>query len=294
MPIAGGMAPTGVAISEAPGSVTRPDIGPYAASQATADIPVDACAPRTAAERARPFAASGDVSVAGLSRLLNGTWVRRLTIDGVPIQTNSYLYVDIADGRGRRGKALMIDRINQGWDRSAAIPVAPAPSAGAATPAALQPATTGVLWSVSLRAAAGGPGARGVTLELAGDYRGTGADYPRGGFHFTESGTFYRAGNRYVTPRGWRAPPQASDTAATAPGSTVSKTATADAAYQVTIDAGTGPSTPATLTFANCHERVIDRYDKLSDDAPHVEGRSLTVAWSAALAAGLFRGVPAR
>lgn len=257
-------------------------ISPAGENQAPRGLAVDACAAQADAAGAAlgpvSGATSGNVSIAALSRLLHGTWVRRLTIAGVPVQTNSYLYIDMADERGGRGRAMMIDRVNQGWDQSVPIPVAQAQPVGAATPADLQPATTGVLWSVALHAVAGG-----ARLDLAGDYRGTGPDYPSGGFRFTESGIFTRVGNRYETVRGWSAPPQASDSAAAS-----------DTSYRVRIDAGTGASARPTITFINCREAVVDRYDKLSGGTPRVEGKSLTVAWSAALAAGVFRDGPVR
>lgn len=53
----------------------------------------------------------GNLRVEDLADMLSGTWVRHLTWNGVPIETDSALYFDL---QGERPTALMYDRSNMG------------------------------------------------------------------------------------------------------------------------------------------------------------------------------------
>jgi hypothetical protein len=234
---------------------------------------------------------ASDVKVGELARLLHGTWVRRLTIQGVPVQTNSFFYFDMERPAAGRGEALMIDRINQGWDRTSPVPADAASPGPEPEPAA----TTGAYWSVSIKSGAtdpAAPGRSGAMVALAGDYRGTGEEYPRGGFRFTETGSFYRVGNSYATLRPWRAPPQAT---AAEPPAAMPRTGAAETYSKVDAvilkaPVGGARSRPPTLTFVICQDGIVDRYYKISSLTPRIDGRPLRAAWRSALASGIFEG----
>jgi hypothetical protein len=240
------------------------------------------------------------------------------------------MYFDMSGPEAGRGRALMIDRIYQGWDNLASVsgsvyakPARPATGASFAPriegeplpEAELEvPATTGAYWAVSIKPApadAASQGHSGVMLALAGDYRGTGDEYPANGFHYTETGTFYRDGPAYATLHPWRAPPQAVGAAQATPSTNAAELFTPVDAVILTVGnvdaAGNatpagGPPTPAgpdgtarpTLTFVICQDEIVDRYYKVSSATPTVQGKSLRVAWGAALAAGMFQAAPAR
>lgn len=279
---AGGLIALAVAGPAAQGAAAGDPASPHSghgqAVEAKADGP--ACPNVPLPRQSSPDATSG-ASVADLARLLHGTWVRRLTIGGAPIETNSFWYFDMSSPQAGRGQALMIDRVNQGWDALGSIAgTAVRPSeeeapAGAELEAA---ATTGAYWSVSITPApAAGRGQEGVILSLAGDYRGT-AERPDG-FRFTETGTFYRDGTGYATHAPWRAPPMAVSTAGAAPAYTPVD------AVVVDLDRSGGPM----LTFIVCQDEIVDRYYKVNSATPTVEGKSLKAAWESALASGMFK-----
>lgn len=258
-------------------------------------------------------AATADASVADFARLLHGTWVRRLTIGGVPVETNSFWYFDMSGLEAGRGQALMIDRVNQGWDDMDSVTGASVRRIEAAPPGGAEPeapATTGAYWSVSIEPApaiAASRGHKGVTLALAGDYRGTGAEYPPSGFRFVEAGTFYRDAAAYATLRPWRAPPMATEPAPATPATNAEGYTPVDAVLvQVGNSAGEAmrsgePTSSApdktarpTLTFVICQDEIVDRYYKVSGATPTVQGKSLKAAWDSALASGMFQSVPTR
>lgn len=234
------------------------------------------------------LSAPGDARVADFAHLLHGTWVRRLTIHGVPVETNSFWYFNMLDPEAGRGQSLMIDRVSQGPDKLAPRPAQVAPEA---------PATTGAYWSVSIKPAPAEPASQGhpgVTLALAGDYHGTGNDYPPNGFRFTETGTFYRHGTAYTTLHPWHAPPQA--TPSTGAGVPSAPDTLVDAVFITGGDAdasGRGKAAWPTLTFVACQDGVVDRYVKVDDAIPVVGGKTLKTAWDAALASGMFHAEPA-
>ena len=275
-----------------------------------------------------PLIAPTNAGVADFARLLHGTWVRRLTIRGVPVETNSFLYFDTSSPEAGQGQALMIDRTYQGWDNLASRsgsaytnPARPATKASFVRQteekglpgAELEvPATTGAYWSVSIKPAladAASQGHSGVTLALAGDYRGTGDEYPPNGFHFTETGTFYRDGPAYATLHPWRAPPQAIGAAQATPSTNDAELFSSVDAVVVTVgnvdatgnamlageptSAGSNETARPTLTFVICQDEIVDRYYKISSSTPTVQGKSLRAAWDSALASGMFQAVPA-
>jgi len=244
-----------------------------------------------------PLIAPTDASVADFARLLNGAWLRRLTIGGEPVETNSFLYFDISSSEAGRGQALMIDRIDQGWDSLATAPGS-ADTIPARKAEPLAPATTGAYWSVSIKPApadAASQGHSGVTLALAGDYRGTGDDYPPNGFQFTETGTFYRDRTAYATLHPWKAPPQATASAEAPATNTAEPSSSVDAVIVEVGDADSAHATARpTLTFIICQDKIVDRYYKISNATPTVQGVPLRAAWDAAIASGIFRTLPAR
>ncbi|WP_404337973.1 hypothetical protein AB2M62_03890 [Sphingomonas sp. MMS12-HWE2-04] len=231
--------------------------------------------------------------MADLARLLHGTWVRRLTMGGAPIETNSFFYFDFPNPETGVGHALMIDHIYQGWDSISSVPGSrPAAKSGGSAAEGEAPATTGAYWSVSIRPApadAASQGHAGLTLALDGDYRGTGEEYPRSGFRFTETGTLYRDGAGYATLHPWRAPPMAVGEAQGPSGA--DRFTPVDA---VRVSPGGKAGTPPTLTYTLCQDGIVDRYYKISDAAPTVKGRPLKLAWEAALASGAFDTAPPR
>jgi hypothetical protein len=147
-----------------------------------------------------------------------------------------------------------------------------------------------------------------VTLALAGEYRGTGPEYPPNGFRFTESGTFYRDGSAYATLHPWRAPPQAMGPGeAAASAQPAEQYSPVDAVMVRTADAiavgnliRTGKPTPdpkdmalTTLTFVVCEGEIVDRYYKIDNSTPSIAGKSLKAAWDSAVASGLFQSLQA-
>ena len=270
---------------------------------------------RVCAKGARPhqaaLAAPRDASVADLAGLLHGTWLRRLTVAGEPVETNSFLYFDMSGPEAGKGQALMIDRINQGWDDLASVTGWVAPKAKPGSPGEVEAAaTTGAYWLVSIepaKADAASRGHSGVAMALAGDYRGNGDELSRKGFRFTETGTFYRDGAAYVTVQPWRAPPMAAAGDAAAPTPPAEPFTPVDA---VVVRAGTGggagdvmpandsmraePDEAAwpTLTFVVCDGDIVDRYHKIDGATPTVEGRRLSAAWDAVLESGLLQTQP--
>lgn len=250
---------------------------------------VQACA----GDSGKDLIAPADARVADLARLLHGTWVRRLTMGGAPIETNSFFYFDFPNPETGQGHALMIDHIYQGWDSVTSVPGArPVAKPGAAAADGEVPATTGAYWSVSIRAAPADPasqGRAGLTLALDGDYRGTGAEYPRGGFRFTETGTLYRRGAGYTTLQPWRAPPMAVGEGQAPNGA--DRFTPVDA---VRVTPGAGAGAPPILTYVLCQDGIVDRYYKISESTPTVGGKPLKAAWEAALASTAFKAVPAR
>jgi hypothetical protein len=222
------------------------------------------------------------VSVRELAAVLHGTWVRRLTIGGTQIETNSIWYFDLASLHTGQGSAMMIDRLSQGWDDFGSIaPVSLADPQERLGP----PATTGGFWRINLRQTViGSPQSRrpGIAVTLAGQYRGTGDDYPAGGFEFTESGVLVRTAQGYQTLQPWRAPPQAD-----ASGKIQSSGAAYTPVDALLIAFGAGGSLPS-MTFVLCSEGVVDRYYKVSNFGKPPGSASLAASWAAALQAGLF------
>ncbi|HEX8257421.1 MAG TPA: hypothetical protein VF589_07295 [Allosphingosinicella sp.] len=288
------------------GRATDPKGHAAESAQARANDDLSACAN----VRDPALSAPGHGSVAHLARLLHGTWVRRLTIAGVAVETNSFLYFDMSGPEAGKGEALMIDLINQGWD-GLASPAASLPGKRQAEPAqaaeARMPATTGAYWVVSMKPAAPAAASRGrsgVALALAGDYRGTGAEYPPNGFRFTETGSFYGDGPGYSTVQPWRAPPMALEAAPTTqPAQSAEAFTPIDlvAVRPGTVDpAGNriGPRAPTSegqwemalprLTYVVCEGEIVDRYFKIDSATPTVGGKSLKAAWHSALETGLF------
>lgn len=302
-------------------TAARHSAGPHPGNGSAADSKARPAGPRprsdllACANIVRPgkpaLTATADARVADFARLLHGTWVRRLTFGGVLLETNSFLYFDMSGPEAGEGRALMIDRVNQGWDRlsSAAGTTARTSADGRSPESELEaPATTGAYWSVSIKPAPAEPfskGHSGLTMALAGEYRGTAKEIPPGGFRFTETGTFYRDDTAYSTVRPWRAPPmavEATQGAASADpaerftpvDAVVVEIGNAGRAGNVSpaagpIPSGSGESARPTLTYVMCQDQIVDRYYKVDSATPSVEGKSLKAAWDSAVASGMFR-----
>ncbi len=219
--------------------------------------------------------------VKGLAKLLRGTWVRRLSFGGSLVETNSLWYFDFPDPQSGEGTALMIDRVNQGWD-SHDVGISKVAGEGHES---LGAATTGGFWKV--RIAPQGRetairGAHGLKVTMSGQYRGTGSEYPPGGFEFIESGSLFRTAEGYSTILPWRAPPMAeAEGQASASGDRYTPV---DALVARAGDKERRPS----LTFVMCSDGIVDRYTKISDHGLPAGAASLASAWREALAAGLF------
>lgn len=229
----------------------------------------------------RPVPANGMGSIKELAGLLRGTWVRRLSFGGSLIETNSFWYFDLPDLESGQGTAMMIDRVNQGWDSHEFGDR----KASTKRDDSIGSATTGGFWKVKIEPAGDGLAIRGVSgfkLSMAGQYRGSAAEYPKGGFEFVESGMLFRTGDGYSTLTPWRAPPMAE--AANQTSETGDKFTPVDAFIARFGAKARRPS----LTFVLCGDGIVDRYYKISDKALPDGGGSLLAAWQNAVDSGIF------
>lgn len=210
-----------------------------------------------------------NANVAQLAQLLHGTWLRRLWIAGAPVETNSLWHFDLAPTG--RGTALLIDRVDQGWD-SHAVQSGTIPSGSEK-----HPATTGGFWQVRLTRATADPagrGRQGIRMIMDGQYRGS--DLPRAGFTFREYGTLFATKQGFATQHPWHAPPMA-DASAQIFGESFTPV------DGVILKRG-GNTSPPSLTYVMCREGIVDRYYKISDSPTPKGVRSLAEAWQSALA----------
>lgn len=177
---------------------------------------------------------------------LHGTWLlRRRTIQGITIATDSKFYFDIetiGDGQAS-GHALMLDRGNL----SNMDPLE-------RCKACLADATVGALWKVDLRVQDDG---KTVALTMDGDYLGSYGDFTKG-LQATEKTVFmkqdktYFAGN-LLSPAGGRGLPD-------------------DMWDRISL-------TDDLLVYVSCRSRFVDRFVKLTSGKPLVDGLKLPEAW---------------
>lgn len=228
-----------------------------------------------------------DATPEELAKVLHGTWLRRLTIHGVPVETNSYLSFDM---NGASGKAFMIDRVNLGADKYMPGERTTVDPKKMLEPANLEAIEQGKIpggemllphliaahWDVSLtptkatKNAGRTLGHTGVAVKMNGDYHGSDDKFPAGGLNFTEQAEMFKNGNAFVIVAPW-----------------VSPSTGYEHAYlwdQVVINEGVQeeniqPSTkidfrpaqmmkPRVLTFVNCEHEFVDMYIKISDAKP--------------------------
>jgi hypothetical protein len=247
----------------------------------------------------------GNLAPKELASTLHGTWLRRLTLHGVPIETDSYIVFDMSNPA--KGSAMMIDRANLGADRFTPGPRRKSTAADlreAVDPKRIEaiesgmepggeltlPMVTSALWDVSIDSGKETDkrtqGLSGATINLNGEYHGTGSQFPEGGLNFTERATFYKEGSAMAVVTPWISPsngyggnyqwdgvsiagnpaPDMLDTAATIGNSA--------------RDFGHQSPKPLTLTFISCDYQFVDTYVKISStpakfQMPNTDIRSL-------------------
>jgi hypothetical protein len=269
--------------------------------------------------------AKDELRAADFAKLLHGTWVRRLFIEGVLIQSNSFFYFNMTDPEKGSGEALMIDKISQGWDSFATqrgalqvhdskAPNETAPRHDARNPSSkndgeLEAATTGAFWSVLINKIASGAegpsrGSAELQLSLNGEYRGTGKEYPRNGFRFVESGKFYLRDRTYVTASPWRSPPMLLDASEPnsdsiaytpvdrveiSPGQQIlkSKHRRSDFEYSSKTTIEKMP----TITYIICKDKIVDTYIKVSDKFVGLKNKNLKQKWLDIVNSGSFNHI---
>lgn len=203
--------------------------------------------------RDRPLTASGSVDAEDFASRLTGTWeLRTRTIQGLTIDTDSHFWFDLEpgtdDGRAE-GVAMLVDYGN--------LSVLDPRSATDACPAH---ATVSAHWQVSVDEEADDH----LSLVMDGEYFGSYGDFLEG-VHATESATFYRHDGRYlagrlVSPAGGQGIPD-------------------DVWDRIALVDGV-------LTYVSCQGRFIDRYVKVSDEPPRIDGLTLSEAWERRKARG--------
>lgn len=186
------------------------------------------------------------IDVRQFAQRLHGTWLlRRRTIQGITIATDSKFYFDIdtiGDGQAS-GHALMIDRGNL----SNMDPLE-------RCKACLADATVGALWNVDIRLKDEG---KTVALTMGGDYLGSYGDFTKG-LQATEKTVFmkqngtYLAGN-LLSPAGGQGLPD-------------------DMWDRISL-------TDDLLVYVSCRSRFVDRFVKLASGKPLVDGLTLPEAW---------------
>jgi len=178
-----------------------------------------------------------DATIAEFANSMNGVWLRRLTMHGLPIETNSFLYYAVDPNTGK-GTAFMLDRVNLGPDPYLKTAPAPGPQLNKLEPLLapipppridpqrvaiieqgnapgqelLLPSVLGALWDVT--AATTKPtknadrtqGNVGISLKMNGEYHGTGTQFPAGGINFTETAEFFKQGDSFVVVSPWVSP----------------------------------------------------------------------------------------
>ncbi|MEM7051173.1 MAG: hypothetical protein AAF604_16005 [Acidobacteriota bacterium] len=246
-----------------------------------------------------------DADIAEFSERLHGTWVRRATFYGVPMETRSFFHFDMKDRTGT-GEAMMIDHVNLGPDDKSdmtGIHISQAEPRVEITEdfeeaveegkipggELFMPEIVAAHWDIKLTPVDGvdrSQGFKGLRIDMAGDYRGTGHEFPPGGFSFDEQATFFREGDYFVILEPWISP---------------SSGYTEDYLWKhVVLTDGevdengnvvSGLRRP-TITFVNCKEFFVDRYYKISNATPRPGGLTLAEAWQNMLDLEQLEAVP--
>jgi hypothetical protein len=200
------------------------------------------------------------VSVAEFAARLNGTWqLKPRTIQGAIIDADARFYFDIekVGAAEATGKALLIDRGNLSQLDPLSL-----------CRACLEDVALGALWDVTIKA--GTDSRFSIALRMDGEYRGSYGDFEKG-MNATEEALFYKEGDVYLggklsSPAGGSGFPD-------------------DVWDRVGL-------TDRVLTYVSCRGRFVDRYVKLSDATPRLEGRPLKQAWDRIKASGSFTSPP--
>lgn len=205
---------------------------------------------------------TAEANIREFAELLNGTWLLNTrTIEGLTIETDSKFYFDlgtITDGEAR-GSALMLDKGNL----KILDPLEGCKACEA-------DAAMGALWQVQIKAT---EDRQIVLLSMAGDYLGSYGDF-RKGVRATETAAFAKNNTSYlaghlVSPAGGQGMPD-------------------DVWDRIGL-------TRDTLTYVSCTGGFVDRFEKLSNDKPIVDGLSLAETWRKAKKDGwLLKPPPVR
>ena len=190
---------------------------------------------------------------------LRGTWVlRRRTIQGVVIDTDSKYYFDIGEPRDNAasGSGMMIDLGNLS-------PLDPLHLCAAC----LADASVGAIWKVNIGTDAS---KRAVHLKMDGQYLGSYGDF-RKGMTATEETRFYRYGSAFL----------AGQLLSPAGGQGVAD----DTWDRISLASGV-------LTYTSCKNGFIDRFVKVSDSKPLVKGLELGDAWRVIKDSGVLLNPP--
>ena len=188
---------------------------------------------------------------------LRGTWVlRRRSIQGVAIDTDSKYYFDLgdADEKAAKGWSMMIDLGNL----TSLDPLH-------RCPACLADATVGALWKVSISSEG-----ESVHLKMDGEYLGSYGDF-RKGMTATEETRFYQYGPAFLAGH-LRSP---------AGGQGLGD----DNWDRISLVDGV-------FTYTSCKSGFIDRFVKISDTKPVLKGLELREAWHAIKESGALLNPP--
>jgi hypothetical protein len=188
-----------------------------------------------------------DIDAREFARWLQGTWeLRTRTIQGVTIDTDSRYYFDLEPGSPAavRGSALMLDRGNL----SNMDPLGKCK-------ACLADAAVGALWEVAITTS---DDRKRVDLVMDGDYLGSYGDFTKGMRH-TERASFVRYRDIYL----------ASDLTSPAGGQGLPD----DVWDRISV-------TRDVIVYVSCKGGFLDRFIKVSNDRPLVDGRDLRQVWA--------------
>jgi hypothetical protein len=176
---------------------------------------------------------------------LHGTWkLATRTIQGVTIDTHSKFYFNLKTitPYGASGSAMMIDRGNlRQLDPMAACKEC------------LADASVGAYWKVSISRKGGA-----AFLSMAGEYRGSYGEFVKG-ITATEESTFLRVGENYMG------------------GNLVSPAGGPEYPDDTWDSIGLSSNV---LTYVSCKNGFVDRFEKISDQTPTVDGRTLEEEWA--------------
>ena len=195
--------------------------------------------------KAAPGTPKSTPDLAEFARLLNGTWkLSNRTIRGLTIDTNTFFYFDLpsAGQKEVKGTAMLIDYGN--------LSVLDPMNFSAAC---LADATVEAMWDVEI----GRKDPASVSLVMAGEYFGSYGDFLKG-VTATESSSFSQYGQGFLSGK------------LTTPGG--GQGVEDDVWDRIGLSEGT-------LTYVSCQGGYVERYLKISDERPLVEGMSLRENW---------------